>query len=202
MINSEKPVFATQLFGTFEIYEKHCTDTMLNIWWTYLKQYDVKDVCDALTAHVLDPDVGQFLPKPADVVRQISGTKSDNSQLAWSKVHTAMRHGSGRSICFDDPAINQAISDMGGWPALCQTEIDKLHFKGKDFETRYKQYLVTPPINPPTHLIGREEKSNSQFGFESDEPIMIGDKQQARLNYSKNPETDNRVLTFVQGGKA
>ena len=148
----------------------------------------------------MDPDVGQFVPKPADVVKKISGTKSDNAMLAWGKVTTAIRHGGSKSVCFDDPAINQTILDMGGWPALCMTETDKLQFKAKSFESRYKQYVANPPQNPPTHLIGREEKSNNQFGFTSDAPVMIGDKQQARLNYSKAPKADYAVLPLVNGG--
>ena len=198
---NDKKRFSAALFGTFEVYEKHCTETMVKIWWAALKQYSIDEVCTALTAHIVDPDVGHFLPKPADVVRNISGTKADISLLAWSRVFSAISIGAGRSVCFDDPVINQTISDIGGWIALCRTDVDKLHFKAKEFELRYKQYINNPPLNPPTHLIGVEEKSNSQFGFESDEPIMIGDKQQARLNYSKNPEIENRVLSFVRGGK-
>lgn len=200
MIESDRPAFSAALRGTFVMYEKQASIDIVDLWWAVLKPYEINKVLRAFNIHIADPEAGMFAPKPANIIKHIIGTKSDNAMLAWGKVTTAIRHGGSKSVCFDDPAINQTILDMGGWPALCMTETDKLQFKAKSFESRYKQYVANPPQNPPTHLIGREEKSNNQFGFTSDEPVMIGDKQQARLNYSKAPKADYAVLPLVNGG--
>jgi hypothetical protein len=197
---ANKERFSAALYGTFEIYERQCSKMMIQIWWAAVKHYDIDLVCKALTDHITDPDTGHFPPKPADVIRHITGTKTDVSMLAWHKVLNAMSYGAGRSVCFDDAAINQTISDIGGWQLLLMVHVYKMDFKAKQFETRYQQYINNPPLNPPTHLIGREEQSNNLSGFPSDPPIMIGDKAAAKLNFTGQPSCNN-VIALLKAGK-
>jgi hypothetical protein len=53
------------------------------------------------------------MPKPADIVRNLQGTASDRSLIAWGKLLEAMRRvGAYRSVAFDDGAIHAAVEDM------------------------------------------------------------------------------------------
>ena len=67
---------------------------------------DLRAVADALNRHAVNPDNGQFLPKPADIVRLINGNTVDRALVAWSTVERAIRStGPYQSVVFDSPEI-------------------------------------------------------------------------------------------------
>ena len=177
MVDEDKKEFAQFMGGMFAIYGKEVSTMLLRIWFEALRQYDLKAVKDALARHLLNPDNGQFLPKPADVVKLIGGTNIDTALQAWSLVDKAIRSvGTYQTVQFADPIIHRVIQDMGGWVHLGKKEEDEWAFVAKEFQTRYRGLKTTgAPIDAPQVLTGITDQQNALAGvnFKS-KPILIG----------------------------
>jgi len=111
--------FKKMLEVIFDSYQRDLSEGVLELWWTLMQPYDAPAVRDAFNRHCVNPDNGQFCPKPADVVKLIGGGTMDGALIAWSKVDRAMRTiGPYETVVFDDPIIHAVLSDMGGWIEL------------------------------------------------------------------------------------
>jgi hypothetical protein len=177
MVDDDKKEFAQFMSGMFAVYNKEVSQMLLRIWFESLRQYDLKAVKDALARHLLNPDNGQFLPKPADVVKLIGGTTIDTALEAWSAVDNAVRTvGTYRSVAFADPIIHKVIQDMGGWIALGNKKEDEWAFVAKEFQTRYRGIKTTgQPVDAPAQLTGIAAQQNSVAGIQyKEQPILIG----------------------------
>ena len=168
--------FCNLVSAVGDLYGKEQSRFALGLWWGALKSYDLNAVRDALSRHVSNPDTGQFMPKPADVVKMISGRTVDKALIVWSKVDKAVRQtGTYEDVVFDDPLIHRVICDMGGWIALgAKTEKD-WPFVGKEFENRYRGYSTCGGI--PEHeniLVGIANAQNRQNGYCIKKPILLG----------------------------
>ena len=152
MIDSNEKRFSEALFATFEIYDKQTTDTTIKIWWACLKQYEINQVCQALTSHIKCPNNGTFAPKPADIIKQIDGTREDKQLHIETMAVMAFQHavagiskfGSYNAPNFRDKVTAKVISVMGGWKAFCQTEESKMVWKQKEFVGLYGDYHDKP----------------------------------------------------------
>lgn len=106
-----------------------------------MKPFDLAAVKDALNRHCVNPDNGQFMPKPADVVKLLQGSSQDGALVAWAKVDRAVRQvGTYSTVVFDDPIIHRVVQDMGGWVALGDKREKEWPFVAKEFENRYRGY--------------------------------------------------------------
>ncbi len=156
----------------------------LALWWNALKQYDLPAVREGLNRHMQNPDTGQYMPKPADVIKFIGGTTQDGALLAWAKVDRAVRMvGTYQSVAFDDPAINAVLQDMGGWIALGTKSEDEWPFVAKEFENRYRGYRLRGEFEFPKWLPGIAEAHNAQSPQNAqriEPPVLIGDPVKAR----------------------
>lgn len=166
------------------------TPDLIALYWNALLEFDLAAVRQALDRHVKNPDTGQFMPKPADIVRMLQGTTIDASLVAWTKVESAVRRvGSYADVVFDDPVIHRVLLDMGGWISLCATLSDEMPFRAKEFQTRYRGYAMRREIpDYPSRLIGRESSENGRMGFALSPPVFIGDTDAAQ-----------RVMALGQG---
>lgn len=165
-----------------DIYGKKVSEFALSIWWGALKNYDLAAIRDALSRHVINPDSGQYMPKPADVVRMIGGTTTDSALVAWSKVDKAVREiGTYQDVVFDDPLIHRVIDDMGGWVALGTKTADEWPFVAREFETRYRGY-ASRQAKPEYQgiLTGIANAQNRRNGFPCFAPVLIGDTTRAQ----------------------
>lgn len=173
--------FYEVLAGVHDFYGKELTPFAAQVWQQACKQFDVEQVTKALSAHLMDPERGQFMPKPADIVRQLQGTHGDRALLAWGKVFSAMSSvGAYRTVVFDDPVIHAVIGDLGGWIKVCRTHNDELPFVQKRFCDTYRAYSGREDLRYPAKLIGEFDQTNNQFGHESfNDTILIGNKDQA-----------------------
>lgn len=81
MKTRDKQVFMQTLTAVADLYAKPISDAGWQIWWGALKHYPLSCVQQALSAHVKDPDRGQWMPKPADVVRQIDGGRPSPDEI-------------------------------------------------------------------------------------------------------------------------
>jgi hypothetical protein len=188
MLDAER--FGSALAACMTLYNRPLTPDVLELYTRALARYDTDDVLRALEVHLLDPDVGQYAPKPADLVRRIAGSNTTVSARAWARVVEAVRLvGSWESVVFDDPLIHACVEQMGGWVKLCQMTEDEIPFRGKDFERLYLGYKQQAAIpHYPPRLIGKAEASNRERGFNVQPPIMIGNPAHAQLVHQGGSE--------------
>lgn len=182
MRDADRQSFAALLTGTLvEIYQRPALSAeAMEVWWNSLAAYEFASVREAFGRHLLNPDQGQFPPKPADIVRHLEGSAQSRAQQAWAKVHQAMgRVGQYQSVVFDDPVIHAVITAMGGWPVLCSVTTDELPFRSREFEQRYGGYLLRGRPEYLRCLAGLSETQNSANGFAVSPPVMVGDPDKA-----------------------
>lgn len=182
MQQTEFGAFRELIEGVYSFYGKDATGFAFDVWWQAMKPYDLPAVRDALGRHCVNPDNGQWMPKPADVVKMIEGSTLDSAVAAWTKVDRAVQSvGTYATVVFDDPLIHCCIADMGGWPQLGQKKVDEWPFVAKEFQTRYRslksrrQVAAYPPL-----LIGIFDQENRQTGHAAQNPVLIGDDARAR----------------------
>ncbi len=153
---------------------------LLDIYWQTLAPFPLDHIRAALKSHLLDPDVGQFMPKPADVLQLLQGKNATKAIQAWTKVLNAIRTvGQYDSIVFDDPLIHAAILDLGGWGKLCRSDARSLVFIGQQFEKIYRAYLQQRPTHYPKQLTGYFENQNNFQENAAQTIRFLGDKAKA-----------------------
>lgn len=183
MKTTEYEQFERLLRGIYTFYRVELTSIHLEIWWRAMQKFDLRALQEAFSLHMLNPDNGQWLPKPADVVRLVAGGTADRALLAWSKFETAVQYvGQWDSVVFDDPIIHQVVDDMGGWRLLCGKPEKEWPFVKNDFVTRYRGYAVRPLVTYPSKLVGQIEAENMQhYPSSVPEPKFVGDEARARM---------------------
>ena len=170
------------MMGVGTLYGKSINELVVELYWQALQRFDFADVKEALQACVANPDSGQFMPKPADVVRYLEGSSQTQALRAWSAVVEAIRRvGGGTSVVFDDFLIHAVISDMGGWIGLCRVMEEELPFRGNEFTKRYAGFVAHPPLAYPKQLTGFYEQQNCVNGQPVDPLVFIGDREKAVL---------------------
>lgn len=179
MEHTEREAFGKLMVGMGELYRCQMSKMLMKIYWDVLKPFCWQDVLKAFEAYVKDPDAGQFMPKPADIIRVIRGSSQCQGLQAWTKVERAIRViGPYRSVVFDDPIIHAVAQEMGGWIKLCFTLQKELPFIAKEFQTRYTSYRYQVPTCYPSYLTGLNEHQNAIAGFEIEPPVLLGISKQ------------------------
>lgn len=190
MTNNDREEFARVWAAAWTMYGKEATAQVIAMVFNALASYSIEDVRRGLSAHMSNPDSGQYAPKPADVIKHISGNSQSASGEAWAKVDRAIRCvGPWRSVVFDDPKIHAAIERLGGWQRVANTEGGEYPFLEHKFKALYQGFTVQLPETYPRKLIGVSEQENGHKGaFErgrvSDETVLIGDADKAKHVYS------------------
>jgi hypothetical protein len=178
---TEREAFSKMLIGVGQVYGKSISPLMVKLYWEILKQYDLASVVKAVEGHVKDADVGQFMPKPADLIRILKGDSQTQSLQAWTKVEQAIRLvGPYRSVAFDEPVIHAVLQEMGGWIRICQTSDKELPFMMKEFQNRYRGYRHGEVKSFPRHLAGISEHQNLIRGHSTEQIALIGNKEKAK----------------------
>jgi hypothetical protein len=173
---SDRKDFAELLASAMAFYRQDLSTFALSVWWEACQGFSMEQLRKALTQHAMDPERGQFAPKPADLVRLLHGTQTDRSLVAWGHVLAAIsRCGMYGSPDFQDQATVAAIIDIGGWPAVCQTDIDELPHLQRRFCNSHRTYSSRPESMEPTRLVGLHEQTNSLRGvLTGKERVQIG----------------------------
>jgi len=199
--------FKVVLEATAQMYGKVLTATIVALWWEALKGYDLAAVREGFGRHMQNPDTGQFMPKPADIVRMLGGTTQDGALLAWSKVDRAVRSiGPYETVAFDDPIIHAVITDMGGWVALGSKTEHEWPFVAREFENRYRGYRLGGGVSQyPPALAGIAQTENVQSGLPTSAPVLIGERAQAmqtvRLGSNTPPTPWHRLPTSANNDR-
>jgi len=206
MQNSDYDKFCTLWRAAWELRGKVPTAGILELCFEALRDHELSDISAALSRHALDPDVGQYTPKPADVIRFLSGGKEARAISAFTvAMKAAARIGAYQTVVFDDPLIHAVIADMGGWQQFCHTDIgedaEKMPFLQREFCRRYVGCMMRPATQYPRALTGIIEQHNRTHGYVDrvPAPLLIGDKRRAeqvylggadRLRLEHQPMTD------------
>lgn len=188
--------FKTLMQGVFDFYRQELTEFTLNIWWKAMQSFEFETISDAFNLHCANPDVGQFTPMPADVIRMMQGSTQDAALVAWAKVDRAVRQvGTYKSVVFDDAIIHRAIYEMGGWIPLGSKSEKEWPFVRNEWVNRYRGYRMRNEMpSYPSVLIGMIEAENKLQGWESGTLILIGDTHAARRVLAGG--TDEPLLNF------
>lgn len=183
MTEQDKPNFAKLLTSVMAFYRQDMSEFALGVWWEGCKPFDFAAIRDAFNRHAVNPDNGQFAPKPADVVKLLQGSTADGAMVAWSKVDKAVRSvGTYQTVVFDDPIIHPVIQDMGGWIEFGRKEEKEWPFVAKEFQNRFRGYKTQGGVDEyPKSLVGMAEAQNAQQGFAAQPPVLIGNPSKARL---------------------
>lgn len=200
MYTSDAKEFSKLIAVLGELYDKPLTKAFHEIYWITLFHYELEDIEKAIQRHISNPDTGQFMPKPADLIRALEGDTETRAKVAWTKVDKALRvHGPYQTIVFDDPIIHKVIADIGGWTSFQAVTGENWNFISHDFVKRYRGYSTQPSTQYPEKLIGIIEKQNCLIGGFITDPILVGDKNKAQkvLAHGKSPQ-DTSSLNSIQ----
>lgn len=153
--------------NVYAFYRQDFSEFAGRVWTEAMKPYDFKAVADAMNRHLMNPDSGQFMPKPADIVKMLQGSTQDSALVAWTAVDRKVHHiGPYATVDFDDPLVAHVLRDMGGWVELCNKTEDDWPFVRNEFVNRYRGYKVrgdAPPLTP--RLVGIAEHHNVVEGY-------------------------------------
>lgn len=187
----DKQKFLILLTGLGEMFDKQITEFMIDIYYDILKSFDYQAVEQAMK-QVLMSHKYNTLPKPADILEFLQGSKDDKALIAWLKVKEALdRADYYHSVKFDDPIISHCLEAFGGWMDFCNETILKkdIPFVEKRFLDLYRLFLKRE-VNKPVKLTGFIEAKNREGGYlqHIPKPIEIGQIKE-RLRLSKQPAT-------------
>lgn len=183
MTEADQGDFAQLLGVVYAYYRRDLSPLIVDLWWNGCEAYDFSQVRVVLSAHMQDPDRGQYLPLIADVSRALRGTTTDRAAVAWGNVYRAMGSvGQYSDVVFDDPAIHCAIADLGGWPRLVRVDAKDLGYEQHRFVQAYRAYLRALPADYPRVLVG-DRGSDEEFTKRGMKPPLRawGDKARCRL---------------------
>lgn len=182
MLPRDRSAFAALITDALAFYRQDASTFALNVWWAACERFDLEQVSNALTAHAMDPERGQFAPKPSDVVRQLAGTATDRAMIAWGKVMGAISAvGAYTDVVFDDPAIHAVVEDLGGWVKVCRGEVAELSYLQHRFTEAYRAYTGRGTFEFPRVLSG-DRAPDEMFrrrGLPPPKPACVGDPQRA-----------------------
>lgn len=191
--------FIAELTGVMSFYRLDITKFTANMWWGICKRFSLEQIRKAFQVHVQDPEQGVFAPKPANIVKILEGTRTDNSRTAWGRVLESMsRVGAYTDVVFDDHVIHAVIKDLGGWPTVCRTNEDELGYLETRFCKSYQAYSNREDVTFPPFLAGDRSPDEmwAKRGLKPPMPAMIGDKAKCEQVYRLGSMNNERI-TFV-----
>lgn len=167
MKNEDKRAFFDLMMAAGEVYGREVTQPMAAIYFSALANVSIEQVQAAMMTHMQNPDSGQFFPKPADIIKQMTGTTKqqdaaieDKAAIAWACIERDIRRiGSYGTLKLDDKQALATVKAMGGWQSICQTETSKMEWKRKEFIRMYETFERMPLEALPSSLPGRIEMS-------------------------------------------
>ena len=136
--------FSLVLGACAELYGRTISEGAMSLWWSILERFDIGQIEQAFRRAVEDPDVGQYMPKPADIIRQINGNPSELALIAWGRVISAARDGGAR---FGGPT-QEAIDAMGGMGRIRMSSESEHGFLQREFVAGFKAYKARADAAP------------------------------------------------------
>lgn len=173
MLNKER--FIELMSGLSQLYDKELSQFALDIYYDIFKDYEYPQIEKAVK-QVISNNKYNSIPKPAEILEFLEGTRDDKALVAWLQVMEAVQKGGYyASIEFADLIIAHVVNELGGWQWFCCTQRDDLPFIQKRFMDLYRLFLKRGVANN-IRLVGFIECRNNERGhLESiPESIKIG----------------------------
>lgn len=164
--------FKKILLAVGATYDKKLDEDLVRIWWNLFKPYSIDVFDKAISKHFLDPGQGMFMPKPANIIKQINSSElsvETKADMAWSEILEKISSiGSYGNLELEDKQALATVKALGGWKNLCSKTTAHLVWERKEFISIYQNYETTSIEMLPEHLPGRLElethkKSTSVF---------------------------------------
>jgi len=171
MTREDKFRFAKVIGVLEEFYDKELSKDVSALYFEGLGEYSIEQI-EAAAKEIIRTKA--WFPKLVDFT-EILGGKKDQGLAAWIKFMEALKTQSPYdSIQFADPAINDVIEFMGGWPAACLWTNEELKWKEKDFVGLYAAMRGAGKVK---YLPGAHEQGGGRFS----PPILIGAPEGQKL---------------------
>ena len=182
MEKRDGPRFKELLAMISVTYESDFTQTKSLLWWNLFRGYSLRDVEKAVLSHIACPDYGMHMPKPANIMKFISGTTKqleqavdDKAEIAWHVILGEIRRiGSYGSLKMEDKQALAAVQAIGGWKNLCGLTIDKMTWAHKEFIAAYQNYERADLAALPNKLPGRIHLENHKKDQQGPSEFMQG----------------------------
>ena len=95
MTEAEKAKFIAAVAGIAGFYGTELNKMALKIYWDALREFEVDPVLEAIRSHIKDPENGRFMPKPADIIRNLPADPNRQVVGADAAWEMALRLGIG-----------------------------------------------------------------------------------------------------------
>lgn len=186
MIESDKESLAEIMVGYGEMYNKPMTKSLMRVYFMTLKQYSLEEIENAMIKHSKDPKHGSYMPKTADIIRQIDIDKPSvdcRAELAWMTIEKKISSvGAYGKLKIDDLQALAAAQALGSWRDLCHTDVDKLQWKRKEFIDAYKNFESAPIELLPNHLVGIIESDRAKKAIDKPARFLSEMKNKIGVN--------------------
>lgn len=195
--------FAGILGETFSYYGAELTDTMANLYFEGLQDYELGVIHQALLHHMKHPEKGDWKPKINNIIAFCEGGSLDNAFIAWQKVEDAMRLVGGYSeVVFDDELIHHIIPKIGGWPKLCDATMTDLKFIKNDFNNLYKSlYKKNEYVDAIVPRLFGISATEGHVDPRHQKIALIGDQVEAQKLLERTVGEDVKLLTIYDPRK-
>lgn len=110
------------LAGCYAYYERELSEVAVSVWLSDLGEFDADDIDAAFTRHRRDPQRGQWLPKSADILRQLQGDTAERQTAAWAHVLGEARRVGMYGSANLTAEQRSAVDAVGGWGAICHCD--------------------------------------------------------------------------------
>jgi hypothetical protein len=74
----DMPAFAQVMIDLGELYYQSLSETLIELYWATLKCFDIAAIRHAVDTHIHNPDVGQSMPTPTDIVCCLENSATTN----------------------------------------------------------------------------------------------------------------------------
>jgi len=185
MLDKEK--FITLITGLCELYKQTPSQFIFDLYYDIFKNYNYETVAKAVR-QVIATHKYNTLPKPADILEFLEGSKDDKALIAWLQVKEALDKGDYyKSIEFTDPVISHCINSLGGWMEFSELTMLKkdMPFVEKRFIDLYRLFLKRE-ITKPQRITGFIEAKNREKGYLKSIPEPL------QINKVKQPNPSNQ----------
>ena len=139
MTTERQMQIATAITTISEVYERELSVAAVAIYVTTLQRFDPQLIVKALQRHVEDPDRGRFMPRPADIIGQLTPDGSATAFNASTDVLNVIHHNKAQANTISDPLAHQIVHAMGGWSVLRYGREDELPHRFEQFMRHYRQ---------------------------------------------------------------
>lgn len=85
MTESKKTKFTAVLTGIAIFYGTKLNKLSMEIYWNILQEHELEVIQTAIQSHIKDPEYGRFMPRPADIIRNLPAVKNPvmGADAAW-----------------------------------------------------------------------------------------------------------------------